>query len=97
MLNRTACDAGAPVVPARPDDAATPSLPSWQSAEVWRWRVVASEAPGPPGLLVQAAAASAVAQYLHLVASSGRSAALHSGQVLVGSGSLNTVVPRRRM
>ena len=48
-------------------------------------------------LLVQAMAVSRVAQYLHRVASTGRSDALHSGQVLVGSGSPNTVVPRRRM
>jgi 2-keto-4-pentenoate hydratase len=42
-------------------------------------------------------AVSWVAQYLHLMAATGRSGALHSGQVLVGSGSPNTVVPRRRM
>jgi hypothetical protein len=42
-------------------------------------------------------AVSWVAQCLHRVAATGRSDAWHSGQVLVGSGSPNTVVPRRRM
>ena len=44
-----------------------------------------------------ATAASRLAQYLHLVASMGKSAALHSGHIRVGCGSPNTVVPRRLM
>jgi hypothetical protein len=47
--------------------------------------------------LVQTPTVSWLAQYLHLVASAGTSSDLHSGQVFVGTGSPNTVVPLRFM